>query len=97
MSAITTLTEILNSLVAERAEIENVDVDSVVKAKLAEIEAKVRAEVEAEIEHSKKVVDIKIETLENAIEQVHSAECEMATVEATEEDSEVSENIYGTC
>lgn len=92
---IMTLTEILNGYIAERVEIENVDVEAVVKEKLAEIEAEVRAEVEAEIADKRNIVNIKIDTMQNAIEQVAALEAETQSTEETVEDSDnQTENVY---
>lgn len=92
---IMTLTEILNGYIAERVEIENVDVEAVVKAKLAEIEVEVRAEVEAEIADKRNIVNIKIDTMQNAIEQVAALEAETQSTEETVEDSDnQTENVY---
>lgn len=85
---IMTLTEILNGYIAERAEIENVDVEAVVKARLAEIEVKVRAEVEEDIANKRNIVDIKIDTMQHAIEQVAAVEAETQSTEETVEDSD---------
>lgn len=85
---IMTLTEILNGYIAERAEIENVDVEAVVKAKLAEIEVEVRAKVEADIANKRNIVDIKIDTMKHAIEQVTAVEAETQSTEETVEDSD---------
>ena len=89
---IMTLTEILNGYIAERAEIENVDVEGLVKAKLAEIEVKVRAEVEEDISNKRNIIDIKIDTMQHAIEQVAAVESQTEdvdeTVDETVEDSD---------
>jgi hypothetical protein len=87
-----TLTEILNGYIAERAEIENVDVEGLVKAKLAEIEVEVRTEIEEDIANKRKIVDIKIDTMQHAIEQVAAVESQTEdvdeTVDETVEDSD---------
>jgi hypothetical protein len=76
MSALTTLKEFHAELVSERDALENVDVDSKVKEKLAEIEVSVRAEIESELSHSKLVADIQIKNIEKAISRVEIAEAE---------------------
>jgi hypothetical protein len=89
-----TLTEILNSYIAERTEIENTDVEAIVRAKMAEIEVKVRAEVETEVANNKKIANIKIETIQHAIEQVKAVEAERATADENVENSEHEISMY---
>jgi hypothetical protein len=91
---IMTLTEILNNYIAERTEIENTDVEAIVRAKMAEIEVKVRAEVETEVANNKKIANIKIETIQHAIEQVKAVEAERATADENVENSEHEISMY---
>jgi hypothetical protein len=89
-----TLTEILDSYIAERTEVENTDVEAIVRAKMAEIEVKVRAEVETEVANNKKIANIKIETIQHAIEQVKAVEAERATADENVENSEHEISMY---
>ena len=91
---IMTLTEILDSYIAERTEIENTDVEAIVRAKMAEIEVKVRAEVETEVANNKKIANIKIETIQHAIEQLKAVEAERATADENVENSEHEISMY---
>ena len=91
---IMTLTEILDSYIAERTQIENTDVEAIVRAKMAEIEVKVRAEVETEVANNKKIANIKIETIQHAIEQLKAVEAERATADENVENSEHEISMY---
>lgn len=101
MSALVTLREFHTALVAERADLENVNIDKIVEERLAEIKVKVRAEVEAEISTAKLVADVKVKNTEEAIARVELAEAE-ARAEAevaysdSEEPLEISEVNNGT-
>lgn len=95
MSTNTALTEFLDTLVAERTEIENIDKEAIVRERLAEIELRIRAEVEVDVARRKEVVNIKIETLEMAIQRVESAEAEAQIATEIAEDSEIPETNNG--
>lgn len=95
MSTNTALTEFLDTLVAERTEIENIDKEAIVRERLAEIELRIRAEVEVDVARRKEVVNIKIETLEMAIQRVESAEAEAKVATEIAEDSEIPETNNG--
>lgn len=67
MSEYTSLTSYLEALKAEREALNNVDVDALVEERLAEAKAKIRAEVEADVVHTKFVKDIEIGAITKAI------------------------------
>lgn len=78
----------LETLNAKKTEIENQDIDAYVKAKLEELEPKIRAEAEQTQAYELKVLDIKIEAITDAIAVV---EAEKATEVANEVTEEVTE------
>ena len=62
-----TLSSYLEELYGEKEALENVNIDALVEEKIATMRARVRAEVVTTVEESKHDVDIRIETLTNAI------------------------------
>jgi predicted membrane GTPase involved in stress response len=62
-----TLSSYLEELYGEKEALENVDIDALVEEKLTDMRARVKAEVLTVVETSKHDVDIRIETLTNAI------------------------------
>ena len=86
MSECTSLTSYLEALKAEREALNNVDVDALVEERLAEAKAKIRAEVEADVVHTKFVKDIEISAITKAINVI-------TPVEVPEEEAESSEII----
>lgn len=85
MSEYTSLTSYLEALKAEREALNNVDVDALVEERLAEAKAKIRAEVEADVVHTKFVKDIEISAITKAIGVITPvAEPEDAEVESSE-------------
>ena len=97
MSALVTLREFLTALEAERADLENADVDKIVEERLAEIKVKVRAEVEAELSTAKLVANVKVKNIEEAIAKVELAEeAEAETCDYSEEPLEISDENNGT-
>lgn len=88
MSEYTTLSSYLDALVAEKDALDNVDIDALVEERLSSIRAKIAAEVEADIAHTKIINDAKISAIKDAIGIVARA---VEEVEANEE--EVSEVI----
>ena len=67
MSEYTSLTSYLEALKAEREALDNVDIDALVEDRLAEVKAKIRAEVVAEVENSKFATDIRVSAITDAI------------------------------
>jgi hypothetical protein len=88
MSEYTTLSSYLDALVAEKNALDNVDIDALVEERLSSIRAKITAEVEADVAHTKIINDAKISAIKDAIGIVARA---VEEVEANEE--EVSEVI----
>lgn len=64
----------LDDLKAQRAEVENQDIDAFVEAKLKELEPQIRAQAEQSQAYEKKVLDIKIEAITEAITVVEAEE-----------------------
>lgn len=62
-----TLSSYLEELYGEKEALENVNIDALVEEKIATMRARIRAEVVTTVEESKHDVDIRIETLTNAI------------------------------
>ena len=62
-----TLSSYLEELYGEKEALENVNIDALVEEKIADMRARVRAEVMTAVESSKHDVEIRIETLTNAI------------------------------
>ena len=62
-----TLSSYLEELYGEKEALENVDIDALVEERIATMRARVKSEVIATVETSKHDVDIRIETLTNAI------------------------------
>ena len=87
MSEYTTLTSYLEALVAERDALNTVDIDAIVEERISSIRAKIRADVVADVEHTKLVTDVKISTLTEAISIV------TRTQEVEENEDEVPEVI----
>ena len=92
MSEYTTLTSYLEALKTERVELDNVDVEAVVDARLAQKRAEVKAEVEAEIAHDVLVTEAKIVAITDAIAIV-ARPVEVPQEVAEENEVEVSEII----
>lgn len=85
MSEYTSLTSYLEALKAERKALENVDIDALVEDRLAEVKAKIRAEVVAEVENSKFATDIRVSAITDAIGIVTRAlEAEKVEAESSE-------------
>ena len=85
MSEYTSLTSYLEALKAEREALENVDIDALVEDRLAEVKAKIRAEVVAEVENSKFATDIRVSAITDAIGIVTRAlEAEKVEAESSE-------------
>ena len=87
MSEYTSLTPYLEGLKAEREALNDVDVDALVEERLAEAKAKIRAEVEADVVHTKFVKDIEISAITKAIGAI------TPVVVPEEEEAESSEII----
>jgi hypothetical protein len=87
MSEYTSLTSYLEGLKAEREALNDVDVDALVEERLAEAKAKIRAEVEADVVHTKFVKDIEISAITKAIGAI------TPVVVPEEEEAESSEII----
>lgn len=64
----------LDDLKAKRAEVENQDIDAFVEAKLKELEPQIRAQAEQSQAYEKKVLDIKIEAITEALTVVEAEE-----------------------
>lgn len=86
MSEYTTLTSYLEALVAEKEELNNVDVEAIADERLAQKRAEVKAEVEEEIDHKSVVTEAKIVAITDAIAIV------TRTVEQAEESVEADED-----
>lgn len=85
MSEYTSLTSYLDTLKAEREALENIDVDALVEERLAEVKAKIRAEVVEDVKNTIYVTDIKIEAIADAIKIVSRAfESEKVEEESSE-------------
>lgn len=85
MSEYTSLTSYLEALKAEREALENVDIDALVEDRLAEVKAKIRAEIVAEVENSKFATDIRVSAITDAIGIVTRAlEAEKVEAESSE-------------
>ena len=87
MSENTALTSFLEALESEKIALDSANIDVMVEDRIAAMRAKIRAEVEADIVERRKVIDIRIDTI-NQLVQVMSL---VATPEVDE--SEVSEGI----
>ena len=87
MSENTALTSFLEALESEKIALDSANIDVMVEDRIAAMRAKIRAEVEADIVERRKVIDIRIDTI-NQLVQVISL---VATPEVDE--SEVSEGI----
>ena len=87
MSENTALTSFLESLESEKIALDSANIDVMVEDRIAVMRAKIRAEVEADISERRKVIDIRIDTI-NQLVQVMSI---VATPEVNE--PEVSESI----
>lgn len=74
----------LEALKNERVEVVNQDVDSMVKAKLDELEPQIRAEAERVKANAIRVYDIRISAFEEAISIIETAESEEETGETEE-------------
>lgn len=84
----TTLTSYKESLVTAREALDNIDVDALVENRLAEMKAKVKAEIVSDIEKDKLVADVKISAIEDAIAIVErnlALEADFAQEEVTDE------------
>ena len=88
MSEHTTLTSYLEALVGDKEILETVDVEALVEERLSDMKARVKAEIVAEIEHDKVVVEAKIEAVKNAITIVANA-----NAQAEEDEDDVSEVV----
>ena len=85
MSEYTSLTSYLEALKAEREALENVNIDALVEDRLAEVKAKIRAEIVAEVENSKFATDIRVSAITDAIGIVTRAlEAEKVEAESSE-------------
>jgi hypothetical protein len=85
MSEYTSLTSYLEALKAEREALENVDIDALVEDRLAEVKAKIRTEIVAEVENSKFATDIRVSAITDAIGIVTRAlEAEKVEAESSE-------------
>ena len=93
MSEYTTLSSYLDALIAEKNALDNVDIDALVEERLSTIRAKVLAEVEADVAHTKVVNEAKISAIKDAIGIVARA---VEEVETNEEENSVviSEETY---
>ena len=70
MSEYTALASYLASLDAQKASLENIDVDALVEQKIDETRAKVRQEITDELDNEKNTVNIKIEAIFEAMDFV---------------------------
>lgn len=77
----------LEALKNERTEVVNQDIDSLVKAKLEELEPQIRAEAERVKANAIRVYDIRIAAFEEAVSIVETAATSEETVETEETES----------
>lgn len=70
------LQKMLDKFVAKKTEIETQDIDAFVREKLVEAEKQIRAEAEHAKAYELKVIGIKIEAIEEAIEESKKLETE---------------------
>lgn len=77
----------LEALKNERTEVVNQDIDSLVKAKLEELEPQIRAEAERVKANAIRVYDIRISAFEEAVSIVETAATSEETVETEETES----------
>ena len=77
----------LEALKNERTEVVNQDIDSLVKAKLEELEPQIRAEAERVKANAIRVYDIRIYAFEEAVSIVETAATSEETVETEETES----------
>lgn len=90
------LQKMLEKFTATKAEIEAKDIDAFVREKLAEAEKQIRAEAEAAKAYELKVIGIKIEAIEEAIDERNKIEAELkATAEPVAEAEVPPENEEG--
>lgn len=94
MSEYTALTSHLESLKAERKELDYVDIDALVEERVAEIKSEIRASIVTEVEKSKFVTDVKIEAVTDAINVVTRAIMEAQGVEVVESSELITDETY---
>ena len=89
MTEYNALSSYLDTLVADRESLNNVDIEAVVEERISDMRARVRAEVVADVESYKHDADVRIATIQNAMGIVALA----SAVEVEENEEDVSEVI----
>lgn len=85
MSEHSTLSSYLDALITKKEALDNIDIGAAVDERLADMRARIRAEVVAEVNHASLVVDAQIDAIRTAVEIV------TRPVEAPKQVSEESE------
>lgn len=91
MSEHSTLSSYLEALITKKEALDNINIDAAVDERIADMRAKVRAEVVAEINHASIVVDAQIDAIRTAVAIVDRPveEAEQVSEESEYEVSEV--------
>lgn len=92
MSEHSTLSSYLEALLTKKEALDNINVDAAVDERLADMRAKVRAEVVAEVNHASIIVDAQIDAIRTAVAIV-ARPVEEAEQVSEESEYEVSEVI----
>lgn len=92
MSESISIASYLEVLKAEKEALNNVDIDALVEERLAEAKAKIRAEVEADVVHTKYVKDIEISTITKLLGFISPAE--ETEVEEAESSEIITDETY---
>lgn len=82
----------LENLKAKRMEVENQDIEAFVAEKLKELEPQIRAQAEQSQAYEKKVLDIKIEAITDAIAVVEAEKVVETEATAEEVATDIDEN-----
>lgn len=92
MSEHSTLSSYLEALITKKEALDNINIDAAVDERLADMRAKVRAEVVAEVNHASIIVDAQIDAIRTAVAIV-ARPVEEAEQVSEESEYEVSEVI----